>query len=385
MENSDQIYTFDGKRYSEDEAITYIEREVDKIFPTSGQNFAKEVIKKIKVRTKKKVELFNNYNELNIENGLLDLKTLELSEHSPNKYATLLCPIEYHKPEFEIRDETIFEDIKKNLKDTLFWEFLTRSFTINKELEKESFQSALEMFASVFVKAQIDDRGFMNLGGGENGKSVLLEYIQSMVGDENASNLSLDQISNSPFDRAILKDKLANIFADLESSELKKTGTLKNILTGDPIEAQFKYGNPFKVRVFGKLIFSCNRFPRVNDPSHGFFRRWIIIKWNRNFEGDKERDEHLKEKLQNQAEKNKVFSCLIHLSSKLIRTRKFAHTKEAKQIQKEWNEYSDPILNFVEQFTEHSQSNTSKFEMLNHYRAWCDQVGETPLTGPLKQ
>ena len=61
--------------------------------------------------------------------------------------------------------------------------------------------------------------------------------------------------------------------------------------------------------VFANLIFSANRFPGVYDQSQGFFRRWVIVQWNRNFENDPQRILNLKEELyQDEPEKDRVFS-----------------------------------------------------------------------------
>ena len=117
---------------------------------------------------------------------------------------------------------------------------------------------------------------------------------------------------------ANLEGKLGNIFTDLESDELKKSGKIKSIVSGEGVEVQNKYQKAFTLYPFCKLMFSCNRFPKVYDQSQGFFRKWIIVKWERNFENDPDRDEHLKDKLKNnQEEKNKIFSSLIYLSRKI--------------------------------------------------------------------
>ena len=67
-----------------------------------------------------------------------------------------MCPVEYVEPEYE--------DIKDNLKDTLFWKFLTNSFTVDDKFRKNDFETVLEIMASVFVKKQIDEKASMFLG-----------------------------------------------------------------------------------------------------------------------------------------------------------------------------------------------------------------------------
>ena len=131
---------------------------------------------------------------------------------------------------------------------------------------------------------------------------------------------------------------------------------------------------------FCKMIFSCNRFPKVFDQGQGFFRRWIIIKWERDFEKDPEKDPHLLEKLlSNKDEMNLVFSCLVHLARKLERTGKFSHSKHWKEVQKEWNENADPIDQFDSNYIQDNQNHKTKKETYDFYNEKMFEKDETPL------
>ena len=86
------------------------------------------------------------------------------------------------------------------------------------------------MCASTFIRQSIDEKSFINLGDGENGKSVLLDYLSKMLGKENVSHIPLQvfqMISSLPLD---LTSKLANIFSDLEKNELRHTGMYQRFI-----------------------------------------------------------------------------------------------------------------------------------------------------------
>ena len=143
---------------------------------------------------------------------------------------------------------------------------------------------------------------------------------------------------------------------------------------------QKKYGQPFTLYPFCKLLFSCNRFPKVYDQTQAFFRRWIIIKWERNFEGDPKRDSQLREKLTtNQDEKNLVFSCLVKIANKLNKLGKFTHSKDWKTIQREWNENADPIDDFDTNYIIDSEIHRSKRSTYHFYKEVMLAKGETPM------
>jgi len=381
LRKTDEILMWNGKIYNKAAAESIIKEETETIVEYCKTGHRYEVINKIKAQTYTDNENFDADPRINtLENGLLNLDTMELTPHTPNHLSRVLLPIEFIRPEHDIYDDTIFEDIETNLGGTLFWQFLKRSFTIDGQFRQTDFETMLEVAASVFVKKPIDERAFMNLGSGENGKSVFLEYIERCLGDDNMSRITLQDIAEDTFMRAELEGKSANIFTDLEQNELRKTGKVKAIISGEPIEVQRKHQQPFMLKPYCKMIFSCNRFPKVYDQSQGFFRRWVIVKWDRNFEGDTERDGLLKDKLnQNKEERNKVVSCLLYLSRKLAKTGQFSHSKDWKTIQKEWNANADPVDGFVREYIIDSEHNTPKREMYNFYKQVMFEKGETPL------
>lgn len=222
LRKSNEILMYGGKIYDDVAAETVIKEETEKIIPNCGIRNRIEVIEKIKAQTYTDLELFDSDpNIITINSGILDLEKVEINEHTPQNQSRVLIPRNFKTPEFRINDKTIFEDIEKNLRATEFWQFLIRSFTINGELQQKSLEIVLEILAAPLVKHQIDDKAFMNLGSGDNGKSVFLGYIGEMYGTRNGSNIALQDIADDKFYRANLDGKSFNIFPDLEKNELR--------------------------------------------------------------------------------------------------------------------------------------------------------------------
>jgi len=382
LSKTNEILTWNGKIYTNENAESYIKSRTDKLVFDCTQHIRLEVLDKIKARTYKSIIDFDSDpDKITLLNGVLNVNSLEISDHTPDNLSQILIPVEYHPPKFPINDETIFDDIEKNLKDTLWWKFATSSFTINGKLQETKRESILEILASIFIKHQIDQRGFIFLGTGNNGKSVFIEYAQDLLGKDNYSNETLHDLTKDRFAPASLLGKLANLFSDIESDELNKDGTLKAILAGEGISAQFKNGQKFKLVPFCKMIFSCNRFPKVIDQTESFFRRWIIVKWERSFEGDPEQDKTLVDKLKsNQEEKNLVFSTIIHLSRKLYQTREFSHTKKASELRTEWNANADPLETFIENWIIMDDGSKKGIrETYAFYKIKMEEAGERAL------
>ncbi len=380
IRKNEEILLYNGKIYDNLQAETIIKEETEKLIPKCTNHSSNEVVNKIKRQTYSDLELFDrDPNLVTVENGILNLETLKLKPHTPKHLSRVLLPVEFNMPKHKIREKTMFKDIEENLKHTLFWKFLTNSFTVNGKFRKKDFESVLEIIASPIIKRHIDEKAFMFLGGGENGKSVCLGYIQSLIGKNNCSNITLQDLADDKFMRANLLGKSANIFFDLEQHELRHSGKIKAITSNEGIEVQRKHQQGFTLYPFVKLLFSCNRFPKVYDQSQGFFRRWIIVKWDRNFEDDPARIEYLKEELDNnQDEKNLVFSCLVYLARRLNKVGKFTHSLSWKAVQKEWNENADPIDDFAMNYIIDSEFNKPKRETYHFYKEVMLEKGEIP-------
>lgn len=381
IRESDEILMYTGKIYDQIEAKSRIKTHTEQLIPDCTEHNRNEVVSKIKAQTYSELEKFDtDPNLITVENGILNLNTMKLIEHSPKHLSRVLIPNEFIEPEFEINNDTIFEDIEKNLKNTLFCKFLTSSFTVDGKFKRKEFESVLEIISSPIVKHQIDDKAFMFLGSGDNGKSICLTYAELITGVKNGTQISLQEIAEDKFMRSGLDGMSTNIFPDLEKNELRHTGKIKAICSGEKITVQKKYDQSFGMQTFCKLLFSCNRFPKVYDQSQGFFRRWVIVKWERDFENDPERNEKLKEQLlDNQDERNKVFSCLVYLARKLHQTGKFTHSKDWKTVQREWNENADPIDEFDSNYIIDNELHKTKRETYQFYKKIMLEKGESPL------
>ena len=365
---TDLIFFYNGKIYDSKNSLSIIKEESEKLIASCTITNRNEVIGKIKSKTYKDLECFdNNPFRYTLENGILDIKKMKLTPHTSKNLSKILIPCNFIKS----------NDFEK----TLFYKYLKSSFTIKDKINDENIKTVLEMCAAAFIRKNIDEKSFIMLGSGHNGKSVCLDYLSAMLGKDNVSHIPLQILSDDKFAAARLESKLANIFSDLEKNELKHTGIIKSLSSGEPIFVQNKNQQGFNLYPFATLIFSTNRFPKVfSDQSNGFFRRWIIIKWLRDFEKDEKRDNNLKEKLLlNKKEMDIVFSNLMYIAKEIYKNNKFSHSKDWKVIQKMWNESADPVNDFIENYIIDSETSKTKRETYQFYKTTMYSLGTTPL------
>ena len=370
VRETDVIYYYNGKIYDSKNAISIIKEETEKQIKECTRADKLEVIDKIKSLTYKEIAAFDSDpNLITVENGIYNISTMELTPHTPTNLSKVLIPCSF------------IENVL-GISETKFWKYLISTCTVNGKLDEDMSDDILELMASCFVKNKVDEKSFILLGNGDNGKSVLLLLLNSMLGKDNVSNIALQDLVSNPFAAARLDGKLANIYTDLKSTALKNEEKIKNLSSGEPMHVEHKYQDGFDMVTYAKLIFSCNQFPKVYDQSDGFFRRWIIIQFRRKFAlGDPDRDEKLKEKLiNNQDEKNLIFSYLMIMSEKLLRTGKFRYPLGHAEIRKLWNANADPLNHFIDNcIIETEDSKRTKRETYKFYEQHCFDNGVVPL------
>lgn len=134
-------------------------------------------------------------------------------------------------------------------------------------------------------------------GRGQNGKSTYWQALSFVVGEHNTCSLCLDDLSGK-FNTQMLVGKLLSVSDDEVSNSVSKSviGTIKKIVTGQPIRIEPKGKDPYNATMFCTMIVTSNEPPQLADTTHGSLRRWHMIPLNADFsEGG--RDIDLNEKL----------------------------------------------------------------------------------------
>ena len=129
-------------------------------------------------------------------------------------------------------------------------------------------------------------------GPGETGKSALVETIREIIGEDNVSNLNLDQLS-SQFGPIDLVGKQMNICTETGNKGFKSMfgggvngDLLKQLAEGSPTTFDRKNRGSVTVRNTAKMWFVSNTLPNFGDTSSGMYRRlfiipcWEVQKWS---------------------------------------------------------------------------------------------------------
>lgn len=297
---------------------------------------------------------------INLKNGTFEIspKGNRLKSFEPSDFITYQLPFDYD-PE---------------AKAPIFQNYL------NEVLPDPDKQKIIaEYLGYIFIK----DRNYLKLekvlilfGTGANGKSVLFEVINELLGAENVSNYNLHSLTEEKgYYRAKLVNKLVNYCSEL-STKLN-TSIFKSIASCEPVEACLKYGQPFTMENYAKLIFNANELPKEVEHSDGFFRRFLIVPFDVTIP-EHQQDKQLAKKII-ESELSGVFNWILDGLQRLIQQKKFSECEAVKQALESYKTESNSIKQFINEYGYKADPENFVLlkELYSDYKVFCIEDGMT--------
>ena len=253
------VYVPDGERHVKRLVKTLLEKRNEAQLWSS--NRSKEVVEYLRVDSPLLWERLP-LDIVNVANGLLDVTTGELKPHSPAFLSPAQLPVVFNaSAKCPAREKFVVDVFPKDAQE-LAWDIPAWLMTPDTSIQ----------------------RAILLVGEGANGKSVYLAALRAFLGRSNVASETLHRLESNRFAVAQLVGKLANICPDLPSASLAGSSVFKLITGGDCITGEHKFKQPFSFIPFPRLVFSANHLPRSADASHAYFRRWIILPFERTFD-----------------------------------------------------------------------------------------------------
>jgi putative DNA primase/helicase len=210
-------------------------------------------------------EFTPNSNYLGLNNGALNLTTLEL---------------EKYRPELRLQNKLDVEWIPTATCDR-FNAYQEQVFSPDSDREQKKF--FLQEWAGYLLTRDTSQQMMvLFVGNGANGKTVFIRQLVNLLGSGNVSSASLDSLDRS-YIRADLDGKLLNVSYEISTGARIDDGYFKAIVSGEPIEAAFKFKPSFTYTPTVRLMASTNNLPQCRDVTDATFRRIVVIQFNRQF------------------------------------------------------------------------------------------------------
>ena len=302
-------------------------------------------------------QLNTNEHLINFQNGLLDIRTLELFKHDPSVVSTIQIPCDWKGCEVPT---PVFDAFMDRLLD-------------GKEAEKKLLMEFMGICISNIKGWRMKKALFM-VGKGNTGKSQLKSLTEKMLGKGNYTSLELNELEARFGTGNIYGKRLAGS-SDMEFMTVRELKTFKKITGGDSLFAEFKGENGFEFVYDGLLWFCMNELPRFGgDDGQWVYDRIMQINCN-NVIPEEEQDKFLQDKMFEERE-GIIYKLVMAAREVIDNGYRFHEPESMKEDRDNYKKTNNTVLAFWEECMRHRNGEPiydrcTTGRIYKVYKAWC--------------
>lgn len=320
------------------------------------------------ITTNKKVLQNSNKMQTNLcnyiifNNGIFNIKKGTLKKHDPDLFYTSKLSLNYNSQE--------------SITDTHFNNFINDITNKDDKL----ILRLQELFG--YVISEVRDVKYLPffVGPKDTGKSILLRLLERIIGEDNCTNLSIDQLKQKEFLAELASRKL-NTCGEIAELNLKRLDILKKLTGTDAVMARSLHSDPIKFRNNAVLLFAGNHLPNTAgiDHSNAFTDRLVIFPFNNPIPKGKQ-DINLLKKFENE------YANIINWAIKgFIRWKKnnyiFTECKSVEIMTLNLKRQNNSLNFFLEEACKlKPKAKTHNCNLIKAYHNYCEKIGTSPIS-----
>jgi putative DNA primase/helicase len=303
-------------------------------------------------------DLDSGSHTLQVENGVLNLATGELTDFSPSNLLTRATSALYLAGNEAPTWVRFLKDVTDG--DSEFQRYLQRAvgYSLSSECTEQVF--------------------FFLFGLGSNGKSVFLNVLRELAGSHcttaQATSFMLQGKTGggaSP-DIAALNNRRVVCVTEIPIGQRLDEAMIKSLTGGEEMSARPLYGAPFTFTPRFKLWFAGNHKPTIKGSDHGIWRRVQLIPFTVTIAAEK-KDPNLLEKLRHELPGILNWAVAGYQEWKRMGLTPPAVIRE--QV-KEYKREEDVLAEWLEDCCDHgAETHVTREELQQSYMTYCARTG----------
>lgn len=219
------------------------------------------------------------------------------------------------------------------------------------------------------------------IGNTNNGKTIELDIMKHVLGPDNYTPITLQELTYQEYYGAELHHKLANICDELPSNKIKNVEKLDNAASGGMVSARRIYGQPFKFMNVAKFTYATNEPPEIVQDLDAFWGRLHVVECPYRFEkepkvGEKQAidREVLEESLKKEVEG--IFNWMLQGLIRIYENGwKFSYSRSVEQNRKYYRIKANPVVSWIEEKLEYTGDDSNIIrpqDAYDDFRKWCE-------------
>jgi len=301
-------------------------------------------------------------------NGVIDLRTGDLSPNAPEALITRRSPVEY----------------EPDAQSSLFDEYLEAS------VPDAALRDYLQLVCGYSLTGSTDEDAFFYLYGRPgSGKSTFTEALSYVMGSYAMSADTSSFMRDSRRGGSAPTEDLARLVGarlvttgEVEQNERLASALVSRITGGDPIAARMLYGRTFEYLPRFKLWIAANHLPRVASARSGIWRRVKILQFDQVVPRERIDPLFRTHRIKEPEVAAAILAWMVDGAIMWRRRHAQGHplrepsivTEEVERYQRE----ADHVNGFAADALRHSNDDNDRVStstMFEHYLKWCDNEG----------
>lgn len=205
---------------------------------------------------------------------------------------------------------------------------------------------------------------------GNNGKGTLCRLLRNLCGEGNYTSIAINDMSKNFRLSPLLHVSAVIVDENNVTGYLDDASTFKALITGDQVQIEEKYKAPVDFRFSGLMVQCVNFLPRVNDKTSSFYRRILMVPFEKCFTGAERK--YIKDDYLNRQEVLEYVLCKV--LEKNPSYYEFDVPDACTRLLDDYKTFNDPVRQFAEEMLPELkwQLVPNKF-LYDLFKAWYEE------------
>ena len=275
-------------------------------------------------------------NLIPVNNGIFDYDTKKLLPFSPDYVFVSKCKVNFNAAATNV---VIHNDDDGTDWDVDSW---IHELTDDPQVEKLIWQ----IIGAVIRPNVRWDKVIMPYSTkGNNGKGTLCRLLRNLCGEGNYTSIAINDMSKNFRLSPLLHVSAVIVDENNVTGYLDDASTFKALITGDQVQIEEKYKAPVDFRFSGLMVQCVNFLPRVNDKTSSFYRRILMVPFEKCFTGAERK--YIKDDYLNRQEVLEYVLCKV--LEKIPSYYDFDVPDACTRLLDDYKTFNDPVRQFAEE------------------------------------
>ena len=218
----------------------------------------------------------------------------------------------------------------------------------------------------------------MLMGDSGSGKSQIIDVVSALfpVGSRIAVGpTQLGRFDLAPFGRARI-----NAVAEVHSGGVANAAAMKALQSGDLIQVERKYGQPYYIRSRCAWLLACNSAWRPSENDDSVYRRWTVLSFDRRVSADRRVTDIGRSIVDAEMQGIVAWAVLGYLRY-VENGRRYTVVPSSADAIAAWRQDVEPLRQWIEECTVPADTlpAATATTLLTHYLEWAKKSGYRTL------